>query len=76
MQKFRLAELDAPELPSSEGRAAKAFFVEQLSAVQGHVILQTAGQDKYDRYLAKVWVEGESKSVNEKMIARGLSKAG
>lgn len=53
--KLRLRGLDCPELATAAGRAAKAF-VETLLSPGDEVILCTTKPDKYDRYLADVFI--------------------
>jgi endonuclease YncB( thermonuclease family) len=54
-QKLRLRDLDAPEMATAEGRAAKRF-TEGLLARGQALIFCTTKPDKYDRYLADVFV--------------------
>ncbi|HWA86900.1 MAG TPA: DUF1016 N-terminal domain-containing protein [Opitutus sp.] len=55
--KLRLRGLDCPEMSTAAGRAAKAF-VDALIGVGDTVIVSTTKPDKYDRYLADVFVGG------------------
>ena len=55
-QKLRLRDLDCPELPTPEGKAAKRF-TEALVARAATVTICTTKPDKYDRYLADVFLE-------------------
>ena len=55
-QKLRLRGLDCPELATPEGRAAKRF-VDVLAARTSAVTIRTAKPDKYDRYLADVFLK-------------------
>ncbi len=54
-QKLRLRGLDCLESKTPEGKAAKRF-VEGLLAGAGSVAIHTTKPDKYDRYLADVFV--------------------
>jgi endonuclease YncB( thermonuclease family) len=66
-QKLRLRDLDCPELDTAEGKAAKRF-VEALLARAEAVTICTTKPDKYDRYLADVYLsspEGEIYLNNE-----------
>lgn len=61
-QKLRLRDLDCPEIDTAEGKAAKRF-VEPLVGRASAVTICTTKPDKYDRYLADVFLEmkgGES----------------
>lgn len=71
-QKFRMGGLDAPELPTPEGLAAKEFLVNEFSKNDGKVILKSSGIDKYGRWLAEVWVQDEN--LNQKLIQSGQAK--
>ena len=60
-QKLRLRGLDCPELATPEGKAAKRF-VDALAAKTTAITINTTKPDKYDRYLADVFLttaEGE-----------------
>lgn len=61
--KLRLRGLDCPEISTAAGRAAKAF-VDALLRPGDEVIVSTTKPDKYDRYLADVFlVESRAKSL-------------
>jgi endonuclease YncB( thermonuclease family) len=53
--KLRLRGLDCPETSTAEGRAAKRF-VEEFVRAGDEVVLSTTKPDKYDRYLADLFV--------------------
>jgi micrococcal nuclease len=66
-QKLRLRDLDCPEMDTAGGKAAKRF-VEALVAESAAVTVCTTKPDKYDRYLADVFLttaEGEVYLNNE-----------
>lgn len=69
-QKLRLRGLDAPEIESSEGREAKEYL-EKILKKGSPTLIKTVRSDKYDRYLADVWVGGTY--VNQKLIDKGLA---
>ncbi len=72
-QKLRLRDLDAPELSTTEGRAAKRF-VDQLFARGRAVVFCTTKPDKYDRYLADVFVtdaDGQEVFLNQALLDAG-----
>jgi endonuclease YncB( thermonuclease family) len=72
-QKLRLRDLDAPELSTPEGKAAKRF-VDGLLPEGTAVTVCTTKPDKYDRYLADVFVAegaGEPVFVNNALLAAG-----
>jgi hypothetical protein len=55
--KLRLRGLDCPEIDTLEGKAAKAETARQIAAAES-VIICTSKPDKYDRYLAGVFLVG------------------
>ena len=57
-QKLRLRGLDCPEMKMTEGKAAKRF-VDALVAKTTAVTINTTKPDKYDHYLADVFLELE-----------------
>lgn len=63
--KLRLRGLDCPEIATATGRAAKAF-VETLLHPGDEVTISTTKPDKYDRYLADVFV-GPSRGEGPKL---------
>ncbi len=54
-QKLRLRGLDCPELGTPAGKAAKRF-VDGLVAKTRSIVIHTTKPDKYDRYLADVFL--------------------
>lgn len=66
VQTLRLRGLDAPEIISSEGREAKEFLENSLGK---DLLIRTSKSDKYDRYLADVFVDDEY--VNQTLIEEG-----
>ena len=58
-QKLRLRGLDCPELKTSAGKAAKRF-VDALVGRTTAVVINTSKPDKYDRYLADVFLTTEA----------------
>lgn len=72
-QKLRLRGLDAPEIESAEGRESKAFLEKRLAKKGGPILIKTVKSDKYDRYLADVYVEGSY--VNQELLDKELAQA-
>jgi endonuclease YncB( thermonuclease family) len=58
-KKLRLRGLDCPELNTAAGRAAKRF-TQRLVQQARSITVTTFKPDKYDRYLAEVYLDGES----------------
>jgi endonuclease YncB( thermonuclease family) len=72
-QKLRLRGLDAPEIGTGAGQAAKRFVENQLKAAT-RVVITTTKPDKYDRYLSDVWAyAGQDEPVN---LNKALLQAG
>lgn len=69
VQTLRLHRLDAPEIISAEGKKAKAFLEKELK--EGPVLIRSVKSDKYDRYLADIFVKGAY--INQKLINEGLA---
>ncbi|MBI3307658.1 MAG: thermonuclease family protein [Candidatus Omnitrophica bacterium] len=58
-QTLRLRGLDAPEIESREGKEAKSFLEKKLLSRTGEpILIRTVKSDKYDRYLADLFVDG------------------
>ena len=59
-QVLRLRGIDCPEMDTREGQAAKAFVQSYIKEAQ-MIIVRSSRSDKYDRYLADIFVprEGE-----------------
>ncbi|MBI5382231.1 MAG: thermonuclease family protein [Opitutae bacterium] len=72
--RLRLRGLDCPELATAAGRAAKAF-VENLVRIGDEVIVCTTKPDKYDRYLADVFI-GEAAGSKPKADSMAPAAAG
>jgi micrococcal nuclease len=75
---LRLAEINAPELATADGKASKAWLENQLALTSGLVTLRTEKdhREKYGRYLARIY-SGEpglsGVSVNDLMIAARMA---
>jgi len=81
-ERLRLRGVDAPELNTIAGKAAKAFVEKELARVD-FAVLKTYREDKYGRYLADVFIlRGEKdphvvaqkgELLNQKLIDAGLA---
>ena len=69
-QRFRLRGLDAPELGTPEGTAAKAFLVD-LMTQNPKVMIRVTDLDKFRRFTAEVWSGG--KSINQEILSHGFA---
>lgn len=58
-KKLRLRGLNAPEIDTGRGRAARRFVADLVAGARG-VWLTTTKPDKYDRYLADVFLQQPS----------------
>lgn len=66
-KKMRLRGVDAPELDTDEGLAAKAYLEKLLAS--GEIFIRAEKMDKYNRPLADVWLD--KIYVNRKMLDEG-----
>ena len=83
VEHIRLRGLDAPELGSPEGQAAKRFVARELADIP-FVVLHTYKTDKYARYVADVFYSAESKKkelifekgtfLNQQLLDKGHAK--
>ncbi len=71
----RLNGINAPEKNTAEGKVSKAWM-EQTLPVGADVVVQTVKdrKEKYGRYLAVVFLPGQTKSINDQMVEQGLAK--
>ena len=69
-QRLRLRGIDCPEITTPQGERAKRFVQKLLKGAQTITIV-TYKSDKYDRYLADVWI-GE-KFLNQQLLDEGLA---
>jgi endonuclease YncB( thermonuclease family) len=72
-KKLRLRGLDCPEMDTAAGRAAKGF-TQALVDRAVSIVLTTTKPDKYDRYLADVFVvtaAGEEIFLNNALLENG-----
>lgn len=80
-QKLRLRDLDAPELATAEGRSAKRFVETLLAKSSPQIVICTTKPDKYDRYLADVFLQvpsekGQVTNGGEVFLNNALLAAG
>lgn len=78
-QKLRLRDVDCPEIATPAGRAAKRFTEARVTQARG-VTICTTKPDKYDRYLADVFLnladEVGAESAEEIFLNNELLAAG
>jgi hypothetical protein len=72
VQTLRLKGIDAREIESREGMEAKEFLEKKLRGASP-ILIRAVKSDKYDRYLADVFVNGEY--VNQELVEEGLAVA-
>ena len=73
-QKLRLRGIDTPELKTPEGEKAKAFVEEILKRTK-MITIKTYRKDKYDRYLADIFVGSKEVFLNQKLLDEKLAAA-
>lgn len=74
-QQVRLRGLDAPEIATRDGQAAKQFIESKLKNV-AEVVITSSKSDKYDRYLVDLFYEmkdGE-KFLNNELLKQRLAQ--
>ncbi len=69
---MRLRGIDTPEIPTPEGIEAKTFVEEQFKRSK-IIMIRTYRKDKYDRYLADVFVGGREVFLNQRLLDEGLA---
>ncbi len=69
-QTLRLRGLDCPELPTKAGETAKVFVQSHLKEAQ-RIIVRTSTSDKYDRYLADIFIPLEDIFLNNLLLQEG-----
>lgn len=72
---LRLARINAPELATADGSAAKQTLEWIVAAQGGTLTLRTLRdrREKYGRYLAE-FVDSAGNSVNEQLVAAGAAQ--
>ena len=80
VQVLRLRGLDTPELVSKEGKEAKAFVESVISGSASGgkkiILIKTVKSDKYDRYLADIFIPQKNGSylyLNQELLAKGFA---
>ena len=68
-QYLRLAQIDAPELKTRAGQAARAFVLREIRP-SPIVTLRTTKHDKFDRYLADVFL-ADGAYLNQRILGSG-----
>lgn len=69
---FRLARINAPEMNTPAGKAAKAALDSRLEATLAKITLTSIKTEKYGRWLCELFVGDEN--VNDWMIQTGHAK--
>lgn len=70
VEKFRLAGINAPEINTPEGKAARAYLVSIMAALPIEMWVYKA-QEKFGRWLAWVSYPAGSGTFNQQMIDAG-----
>jgi endonuclease YncB( thermonuclease family) len=75
-RRIRFCGIDAPESSQSEGSKAKEFLAELISDSRNQVGLTFVERDRYDRYVAEVWLNpgtDQQQFANALMILAGYA---
>ena len=67
-QYLRLRGLDCPELATEAGKRAKSFVESRLKPAS-YILLTSSRSDKFDRYLADVFIPTETKQNSPSSIS-------
>lgn len=67
---YRLARINAPELSTPEGVAARAALVERLASASAFLV-QTSRADSFDRWIVELYADGAN--VSDWLVASGLA---
>ena len=65
---YRLARINAPELSTPEGVAARAALVERLASGTTFLV-STSKADSFDRWIVELYADGAD--VNDWLVANG-----
>ncbi|HDZ02496.1 MAG TPA: DUF1016 family protein [Nitrospirae bacterium] len=71
-QKLRLRGIDTPEIATPEGKKAKTFVEEKLKKPK-IITIKTYRKDKYDRYLADIFVGNKEIFLNQQLLDEKLA---
>lgn len=70
--KCRMARINAPELPTPEGLAAKAYLEHVVAQAGADAFdLEVRGRDKYGRWLAELVIRSNGTNVSDLMVKNG-----
>lgn len=67
---YRLARINAPEMSTPEGVAARDGLVAHLTAVTSFMVA-TSKADSFDRWIVELYADGAS--VSDWLVANGLA---
>ncbi len=70
-QRVRFRRIDAPEIETSDGKAAKASLEKILSRDNGRIVMKSIDIDQHGRPIADVWVNGQP--VDQELLDQGLA---
>lgn len=71
----RLANINAPEMNTDAGKAAKDWLVEQLPIGSDVIVKTVKTTDKYGRYIAILYVGGGLMTINDRLVNAGHAVA-
>ncbi len=71
-QKLRFRGIDCPEINTPEGKVAKTFVEEKLKRTK-IIMIKTYRKDKYDRYLADIFVGSKERFLNQQLLDEKLA---
>lgn len=71
---FRLKGINTPEKDQEGFYEAKEYTAQHLEDIQKEVLITSYGKDKYGRWLVDVHLEGEEKTLNQKLLDEKLAR--
>lgn len=63
-EKFRLSNINAPELKTDKGKQVKQLLIQKI--LGKNIEIKSEGKDKYGRWLAIIYLDGEN--VNQWLL--------
>ncbi len=73
--RIRSARINAPELPTPAGLAAKGWLEQTITGVDPHGFdVQVRGRDNYGRWLAELVIRSSGINVNDLMVKQGQAE--
>jgi micrococcal nuclease len=69
-EKFRLANINAPEVITEQGKYVRQIVTDMLTGKQ--IVMNVLGKDKYGRWLATIFLNNVN--INEWLVTNGYAQ--